>query len=488
MTEDSPDKPQDPGRPDRPRRPVGQGVPPSPGGGGLGPASRPTPDEEPWQQDESGGEEGLSWGDDEDRDQDPWRQEMADEWDQEEDWDEAYDGQEEPEELGGYAEESWDGSALSESVEEPAAEAHDTAAATAVETRPSRPRGPAKRRRGRTREEEAEIEAATMTLGEHLEELRKRLIWALLGLLVTTIVTVIFAKQLLLNQLNAPYFAVARKLNREMAEKIADQIRTRRQKLKISPKELAEAVGISEKRLALIESGRSKSPPHESMLEPIEEELKLTDNELTSLARQVMETKFIAVKAISPFLTYFKVALLGGLILASPWVFYQLWMFVAAGLYRSERRIVHMGLPFSVVLFVAGAVFFLKIVAYAMLLFFLKFARWLNVAPYITLQNHIGLMVRMMVVFGLAFQMPLVVFILGKIGLVSVKTLSRYRRHVIVAMLIVAAVFTSPSPVDQILLAIPMWLLYELGVLMVWMSERRRAQEEEDYDDLEPAD
>ena len=239
---------------------------------------------------------------------------------------------------------------------------------------------------------------ATMSLGDHLEELRRRILYALAGLVLTVGAAMIFGKQLI-ELVKLPYVKV---LN-EMAV---------------------------------------DAPP-------------------------------VALTVTDAFFTYFRVALLAGLVLASPWVFYQLWLFLAAGLHPREKRYVHWAVPFSAVLFTAGALFFLRIVSFPMLRFFMGFGRWLDVKPVIRLRELIKFMTNLMLVFGLAFQTPIVVFILGKMGLVTTKTLAKYRRHVIVAMLIVAAMVTSPSPIDQVALALPMWLLYELGIALVYFFARK---------------
>ena len=166
---------------------------------------------------------------------------------------------------------------------------------------------------------------------------------------------------------------------------------------------------------------------------------------------------------------YFRVCLIAGAILASPWIFYQLWMFVSAGLYAREKRYAIYAVPLSVVLFVGGAAFFLFVVAVPALRFLIGFAGWLDVRPVVTLQEHIGFMTVMMLVFGVTFQTPMVVLVLAKMRLVTIRTLNRYHRHVIVVIVILAAVLTPPDPVEQILLAVPMILLYELGVLLAYV-------------------
>ena len=183
--------------------------------------------------------------------------------------------------------------------------------------------------------------------------------------------------------------------------------------------------------------------------------------------------KLWAMNATAGFLMYMKVAMLGGLLLSSPWVFYQMWTFIAAGLYPNERHGVLMAVPFSALLFVTGAAFFLFVVAEVMLQFFIRFNAYVGLETHITLENHIGMMVTMMAVFGLGFQTPLLVAVLGKTGLVTSQQFSHYRRHVIVGLLILSALATSPSPIDQVLLAVPLWLLYELGILIVVRGERR---------------
>lgn len=172
---------------------------------------------------------------------------------------------------------------------------------------------------------------------------------------------------------------------------------------------------------------------------------------------------------------YLRVALVGGLVLASPWIAWQVWQFLAAGLEPRERRFVTRAVPFSAGLFIAGSLFYLLVVAEPMMLFFVAFNDWLGLANDFTFINTIGMMLNMLLVFGLSFQLPVVVAILGWVGLVSGDRLAGYRRHVVVGLLIFAAMMTSPSPLDQVLLAVPMWLLYELGVLLVRLQERKRS-------------
>ena len=195
------------------------------------------------------------------------------------------------------------------------------------------------------------------------------------------------------------------------------------------------------------------------------------------------DSTFLGIHASVGVLIYMKVAMISGLVLASPWICYQLWKFVGAGLYPRERKYITRTLPFSAALFITGAMFYLFVVAKFMLSFLIHFNDWLDIETKVTLENHINMMVTMMLVFGLGFQLPVAVAILGRVGLVTVQTLNTYRRYVIVALFIFAALATSPSPVDQVMLAIPMWGLYELGVMLVWMQEKKRRKEDDEEDD-----
>lgn len=194
---------------------------------------------------------------------------------------------------------------------------------------------------------------------------------------------------------------------------------------------------------------------------------------------------------ISVFTLYLRISLYMGIIIASPWIFYQLWMFISAGLYKHERKYITYAVPFSAALFIAGAMFFLFYISPMILKAFYLFNMWFGqgqLQALVKIDNHVTFMTNMMMVFGFCFQMPIAVLLLGKMGLVTVKSLARYRKYVIVGILILAAFVTSPSPLDQIALAIPMWLLFELGVLLVYLLVERKRRAEDaamGYTDLD---
>ncbi len=179
------------------------------------------------------------------------------------------------------------------------------------------------------------------------------------------------------------------------------------------------------------------------------------------------------------FISYIKIALVSGLILSSPWVFYHIWMFVAAGLYPNEKRYVHMAAPFSAALFVIGALFFIIVVAPLTLGFLVKFnERVLGVSSNFTFANYISFVTMLMLVFGVAFQTPIAIFFLNRTGLVSIEGLRRSRKFVLLGIFVIAAMATPPDPISQVTLAFPLYALFELGILLSWFASRRRESQD----------
>ncbi len=175
------------------------------------------------------------------------------------------------------------------------------------------------------------------------------------------------------------------------------------------------------------------------------------------------------------FVSYMKISLISGLIISSPWVFYHLWMFVAAGLYPNEKRYVYLAAPFSAALFIGGALFFILVVAPLTLNFLVKFnQKMLGVNSQFTFQNYISFITHLMLVFGLAFQTPTAIFFLNRTGLVSLAALRRSRKFVLLGVFVVAAMATPPDVVSQVTLAVPLYLLFELGVLLSYFANRKK--------------
>ena len=169
--------------------------------------------------------------------------------------------------------------------------------------------------------------------------------------------------------------------------------------------------------------------------------------------------------SVEPFIIYLKVGLYAGLFVASPFIFWQIWMFVAPGLYRRERKKI---LPFVIVatvFFVGGAVFCYLIILPPTFEFLIKNVGP-NITPVLMMDQQLGLVMLMVLAFGIIFELPLILTLLAMMGVVDHKFLSKYRRHAIVVNVLIAA-FVTPTgdPFNLALMALPMMVCYELGVL-----------------------
>ena len=183
-------------------------------------------------------------------------------------------------------------------------------------------------------------------------------------------------------------------------------------------------------------------------------------------------TQMVAIDVASPFLTPIKLALFVALILAMPVVLYQLWAFVAPGLYRHEQKLARPLLASAVLLFYTGCAF-----AYFLVLptvfGFLTGITPEGVAMMTDISRYLDFVLVLFLAFGFSFEVPVAVVILALLGWVSVEQLRAARSYVIVGAFVVAAVITPPDVVSQLLLAIPMCLLYEIGVLVARSIVRR---------------
>lgn len=171
------------------------------------------------------------------------------------------------------------------------------------------------------------------------------------------------------------------------------------------------------------------------------------------------------------FVTNIKVALFGGLFFSSPFVLYQIWQFVSAGLKRDERRYASLFGFSSFILFIIGICFGYFVIVPIGLTFLLGFSNEFLV-PMISVGKYVSFVGGLMFAFGVVFQLPLVVLFLTKIGAVTPQFLSRNRRYAIVFIFIAGALLTPPDVITQCLMAVPLILLYELGIIFSKLTHR----------------
>jgi len=187
---------------------------------------------------------------------------------------------------------------------------------------------------------------------------------------------------------------------------------------------------------------------------------------LTRPLISVMQTgdKLIFTGLPEAFFTYLKVAFLSGIILAAPVIFYEFWMFVAPGLYDKEKRLMVPVVVLSTVFFVGGSFFGYFIVFPFGFKFFLGFASEI-IRPLPSMREYLGFASKLLLAFGLVFELPLIITFLARLGIVSVSFLKKNRKYALLLFFIGAAILTPPDVVTQIMMALPLILLYEISII-----------------------
>lgn len=184
-------------------------------------------------------------------------------------------------------------------------------------------------------------------------------------------------------------------------------------------------------------------------------------------------TQLVFTSPVEPFFAQCKVALVGGILLAFPWILYQAWRFVSIGLRREEQRWLLRLIPASYALFLTGGAVGLLGVGPLGLRFLLSYSTP-QLVPYITLNSYLGYLSYLTLGLATLFQLPVALFVLATLGLLKLATLTRHRRHAFLGILVASAAITpSPDVFGQLLVALPTYLLYELSILFVWLSGKR---------------
>lgn len=370
-----------------------------------------------------------------------------------------------------------------------------------------------------------------MSFGDHIEELRSRLIKALLGLGFCLVIG--FILDGIGDYMGNPNFGMGRPAMRIITEPVESQVRNFYARRNASPEAQEKLKGI-----------RRTSPEE---VERIRGKLKKNDGDLTSLTDDEKQAllgaekdfpirvpiepfeKAFGLKRVNPeqseieldakvfpayissygdegqgylgtrrylttlstqeaFMVYFKVSLLCGVILASPWIFFQMWSFFAAGLYPHERKFVHLYLPFSIGLFLAGAALCQFIVLPGAVKALLGFNSYVDLDPDLRLNEWLGFAIMLPLVFGISFQTPLVMFFLNRIGLFTAQAYWQKWRYAVFILAIFSAIITpTPDVVTMLYLFVPMFGLYVLGVLVCYFFPPRWQTHPEGMDETQIA-
>jgi sec-independent protein translocase protein TatC len=182
------------------------------------------------------------------------------------------------------------------------------------------------------------------------------------------------------------------------------------------------------------------------------------------------------------FFTYVKVAFVAGIFLASPYIFYQIWQFIAPGLYEQERKYMIPIAVLSAVFFVCGALFGYFIVFPFGFEFFMGFGDEL-IKPMPSLREYFSFSLKLLLAFGVIFELPLFIFFLARLGLVTAASLRKKRKYAILLAFVVSAVLTPPDGITQILMAVPLILLYELSIFVALFFGKKKKVPPKDADD-----
>jgi len=185
----------------------------------------------------------------------------------------------------------------------------------------------------------------------------------------------------------------------------------------------------------------------------------------------------VFINPTEAFFVIVKLSILVGVIGAMPFIQYQVWKYVGVALKKNERKYLIFFGPVSMILFLMGAGFAFRTVLPMAMRFLLSFAKD-NIESMITLNNYVSFLIKMVSAFGLMFELPLVVLFLSKLGIVTPEALKKGRKYAVVVIFVVAAVLTPPDVISQIMLAVPILLLYEISIWICKSVTKKREEQE----------
>jgi sec-independent protein translocase protein TatC len=334
-------------------------------------------------------------------------------------------------------------------------------------------------RRSRTDYDEDFFKDSRMSFGDHLDELRTRMWRAIKGLGLCLFIG--FILDGIGDRLHLPWLGIGKPMLKLITEPVEDQVKAfYAERDEATRKRLDEAKqsGTEQRITHTVEipgTFRVESFPGQDGPVDLKGKWIVHDTEMYLAGRQGEQDadakRYLQGMGIMEgFMVYFKMSLLCGFILACPWVFYQMWAFIGAGLYPHEKRLVNVYLPYSIGLFVGGCLLCQFVVMPKAVEALLGFYKWIDVDPDLRLNEWLSFALLMPLVFGISFQTPLVMMFLNKIGVVTFETHKRTWRYATFGLAVATALLCpSMDVVSWMCLFIPTFGLYLIGVLITYM-------------------
>jgi sec-independent protein translocase protein TatC len=335
------------------------------------------------------------------------------------------------------------------------------------------------------------FESTKMTFGEHLEELRSALVKAVAAFAIGFLVALLFAGDVV-DYVQTPLKAALTDYYRDLAEQEYQQ---HFERLRAAGAAVPEDVDAAAKLLAdegLVAEehfvdGRealdalARAFPdavNADALPPRDPNQPVKRDELMPLRiyhslDDDQRVRVIGLAVHEPFSVYIKAAVVVGIVLASPLVFYFIWQFVSAGLYPHEKRYVHVFLPVSLGLFLAGVFLAFFAVFRFVLAFLFQFYAWMGIDPDPRISDWLTFVLILPLGFGIGFQLPLVMLFLERIGVFNVAAYVKHWRISVLVICVLSMILTPSDPYSMILMAVPLVCLYFLGIAMCRLMARR---------------
>jgi sec-independent protein translocase protein TatC len=310
-----------------------------------------------------------------------------------------------------------------------------------------------------------------MSFGDHLEELRSRMWRAIKGLGLCLVIG--FILDSVGDRLGYKWLGIGKPMLHIITEPVEEQVKEFYHERNQKVRDEVAAAQADDKKNTMVPM--RVNVPVQPLAEAFDLKPKNPDQTHVPMTLEVPAADVYGATNegeyyAEAFMVYIKVSLLCGVVIACPWIFYQMWAFIGAGLYPHEKKLVHVYLPFSIFLFMGGCLVCQFIVMPKAVEAMLSFYQWINIDPDLRLNEWLGFAIVMPLVFGVSFQTPLVMLFLNRIGIFTWQVYLAKWRYAMFVLAILAAVLTPSTDVISMLwLFVPTFGLYMVGVLICYL-------------------